>query len=178
MIEPFQPDKSGVPSEKLTDPRVKEIEHRLREVVSDKKRRRCACVHEAAHFVYAKRAGAIDFTFRGPAILYDERTDTFGGSIAAVQPTFPDKRPEECTALAVARWHAAGCMAECLLTDSGDIRSDSLDFEVFRKRFSELRGNEEIWEEAKRDVRKDLRSPARRKELWAVADQLEKEFFE
>ena len=180
MTERSQPDKSEIPSAKLNDPRLKRVEQRLSEHVSDKKLRRSACVHEAAHFLYGKRTGAIDFTFRGPAILYNELTDEFSGSIAAVRPIFPDKKPNECSEQAIARMLVAGCIAEGLLTESGGVRSDSLDLEGFKKRFREIRSNEDIsrnWEAAKRDVRKDLRSPAFRKELWALADELEKKFF-
>jgi hypothetical protein len=33
------------------------------------------------------------------------------------------------------------------------------------------------WEAAKRDVKKDLRSPAFKKELWTVADEIERQIF-
>jgi hypothetical protein len=125
----FKVDESGVPSDKLNDPRLRKIEGRLGDCVSDKKRRRCTCIHEAAHLVYAKRTGAIDSMVRGPAILYNAQSDTFGGSLAAVLPVFPQEIPQESTELGVTRMHAAGCVAECLLTDSGDPESGCLDFE-------------------------------------------------
>jgi hypothetical protein len=174
MTEPSQPDKSEIPSAKLNDPRLKQAKQRLCDHVRDRKLRRSTCVHEAAHFVYGERAGVIDFEFRRPTIRYDQTSDKFDSTIASVRPIFPDKKPEQCSEQAIARMLVAGCIAECLLTESGDMRSDSMDFEVFRKRFIEFRSNEELlgsWEAAKRDVRKDLRSPALRKELWTCGGQ-------
>jgi hypothetical protein len=175
-----KPDKSSIPPEKLNHPLLKEAEDRLREQANDKSQRTCTCIHEAAHLTYGRRAGAINYTLFGPAILYDAPTDSFRGSMGMLRLIFPERRPKERTDKAVARVFVAGFLAECYMAACGNALSGQWDFEDFKNSFQGYWNEEELlqnWERAKTEVKEDLRSQTFRAEIRSLAEELEKELF-
>jgi hypothetical protein len=171
----FVLDKSRVPTDRREDPRLEAIEMNCCEVMQDPKYRVQVCVHEAAHAIYLRRAGATQLVYHGPVVLYDASKDEFEVGTAGIQGTFPSEGVD-LPLRVVARWHVAGGIAKRLLTDASDA-GDEQDFEVFTGKCGEGISEKEIqqvWEVAKKDVEKDLRSPSFRQEVWKLAREFER----
>jgi hypothetical protein len=174
-------DKSRVPVEKRNDPRLLEFEKALDLAMQDPAFRLHICLHEIGHAVYLERLGA-EMVVCYPAIaFYNAETDAFDVGNLAVQANFGEKE-KTFDSRAMARWYVAGGLVQHKLAVSPyNIGSDGQDFEVFTSQMEKFGGTPEIireyWEEAKKDVLRDLRSPAFRRELWRRARELEKAMF-
>lgn len=177
-------DRSRVPAEKLDDPRLAEWEKAARMGMQNYTYRLGVCLHEAAHAIYLERAGALCVTLHPFISQYDPQSDDFFAAIAGVVGDFGQK-PIETDILSMARWHVAGGVAKRLLVGGAagrDEGGDSEDFSVFSEQAvhyglpSELVVN--CWEQAKRDVEKDLRSPAFRRQLWDRAREMNQQLLE
>jgi hypothetical protein len=81
----YKIDYDNVPVEKQTDPRFIILVDSIQQKLSDPKEIEAICVHEAAHAVFQELAGRSNFTFSGPKITYDSKTDTFDYSGASLQ---------------------------------------------------------------------------------------------
>ena len=134
------------------------------------------CVHEAGHVYYARRAGAVDFRYHGP-LEYPERPGDFGS--AAVGPVFP-KEGLKVDLLDIAKWYAAGgVVMRRLVPDFATEDCDANDLDVFkddiRKRSPEISDAtlQNYWVQAQSGIERDLRKPALRRELWALAREIE-----
>jgi hypothetical protein len=178
-------DKSGIPADKLNDPRLPAIEAGLRRAVEDSPTRLYACLHEAGHAIFMERAG-VAFTFRGPAIWYDIRHDILTPAIAGVSPGVPGEN-WTANSLQIARWSCAGfIVAETLMPHPRNAYSkeDTSDFDSFADDMRQSGATEESiqshWEAAKLDVAKDLESAGFKRRIWAQArifkQQLETDF--
>ena len=173
-------DKSRIPPDKLQDPRLAKLEADLLEMMQDDGYRLRTCLHEAAHAVYLERAGALEVILHGPVALYCPEKDSFHMGTAAVQGRFSEDG-QMVDSVAMARWYAAGGVAKRLLTNDPDPGADQ-DFEVFCAEFRRLTPQHEHkeesllehWEQAAKDVEKDLRDPAFRRLLWRRAHELKR----
>ncbi len=172
-------DKSRVPVEKLADPRLQEWENDMLKLLQDNPSyRRFCCVHEAGHAVYYERAGVMRVIFHGPVALYSAETDEFDFGGAAVALVWPDAGVE-MDLLTMARCYVAGGVVARVLTTRIDEDSDGRDREEFIRECPRLCPGitpeeiSELWEQAKKDVQVDLRSPAFRHELWRRATEFE-----
>jgi hypothetical protein len=171
-------DKSRIPCEKLNDPRLKKIEEDVLQAMQVSTYRRHSCLHEAAHGVYLVRAGAKRLIYHGPVAIYDAESDTFDIGDAGIQGDFGE-HGVNCDPLKMARWYVAGGVATRILTAWSDEEGDGRDFEEFVRQCPLLiqeisrEGISELWEQAKKDVERDLRSPAFRQELWRRARDFE-----
>jgi hypothetical protein len=167
-------DKSRISVDKLEDPRLKADEKLVLELMQSPSHRLLACLHEATHGYYLERAGAKRLIYHGPTASYDAESDTFDIGKAAIQPDFGGQ-PVKVEIETMARWLVAGGVAVNLLTGWDDEGGDGQDFEWFVRKC--LTGSPEMkqevisafWEQAKKEVAKDLRSPALRRELWRRA---------
>ncbi len=167
-------DKSRIPDNRLEDPRLIAEGKNCCEALQDPRYRLQVCVHEAAHGIYLRRAGATELIYHGPVAYYDAAIDEFDIGSAGILGKFPAEGVN-MSAPELARWLAAGGVAKCLLTDASD-GGDGRDFEEFT-RMCEGYGDQAIqleWEAAKKDIEKDLRSPAFRREVWKLAREFEK----
>lgn len=170
----FYIDESLIPPDKLADPRLAWWKEAVEPALKDKTNRAGVCLHEAAHAVYLERAGA-KAIFHPPTVLYDPRNDTFGMAAAGVHGEFGTGAKVD--SLVMARYFVAGGVAKRVLTklteDSFDDGGDEQDLIDWTETGEELGMSSEVilahWEEAKRDVEKDLRSPAFRRQLWKRA---------
>ena len=167
----FLMNRSRIPSDKLNDPRLAKEEAIVQYAMNDEEHRRKMCVHEAAHAIYMERAGLVP-TLRGPVAFYNSTTDTFNCGDAGVDAN-AGGGSVDVDILAMTRWYAAGGVAiSVLIGDDGDPidPGGEQDFEDFGVQFVRLGGDPdeiaEYWEQAKRDVEKDLRSPAFRRQVW------------
>lgn len=166
-------DKSRVPADKLSDPRLTEAEADVCQKLKDGFTRMYACVHESAHALYMERAG-IAFTFRGPSIWYDSKHDIFRGGLAGVAPGTSGE-DYAVNSLQLARWSVAGfVVAETLLPTAKHLEdTDTSDFETFADDMRERRASEESisahWKQAKSDVTKDLQNVELRQAIWDQA---------
>jgi hypothetical protein len=167
----FRLDKSRVPPDKREDRRLSDLEVAFLSLMEDASLRLRVCLHEAAHAIYAERCGAVRVAFFPPLAVYDANTDSFSIASAAVQPNFGSGVTID--SLRMARWYVAGSVAERTLTAGATLRGNEQDFEVFsaqaRKLGMSAREIREHWKQATRDVKRDLRSPAFRNELWRRA---------
>lgn len=170
-------DKSRIPVDKQNDARLLRSEALLLLDMEDEQHRLRVCIHEAAHAIYMERAGLVP-VLHGPTAYYNPTTDTFDFGEAAVH----GKGGNGVTldSLVMARWFVAGGVVSSLLIGEGVILpGDGQDFEVFTSELAKLgAGTETIsqhWEQAKKDVEKDMRSPAFRREVWDRARDLEKQ---
>jgi hypothetical protein len=161
-------DKSRIPPDKLNDPRLVRCEETLLAEMRNQQYLLQVCVHEAAHAIYMERLGLMP-VLHGPVAYYDADKDTFDFGALAVHGNAGDG--VEVTSIGMARWYVAGGVATSLLIGSGaDQATDGQDFEVFISELVKLGANDEAiaqhWEQAKRDVEKDMRSPVFRREVW------------
>jgi hypothetical protein len=145
----------------------------------DPPRRLAVALHEAGHVLYARRAGAIEIVYHGP-LEYPGRPDDLGE--AGVQPVFP-YTGAHIPLLAMARWFSAGSVVKRVLAPSfWEDGEDGTDWDVFVEYANKLLAascpaNEQLrqyWVQAQQDVERDLRSPAFRREMWALAREVEK----
>ena len=174
-------DKSEIPPEKRNDPRLAEWEEAVSKGIQNTSYRVGVCLHEAAHAIYLERCGACCVTLHVAVALYDAQSDRYEASVAAVRPSFGKERAlvdlDE-----LARAYAAGGVAKRLLIADDtwmEEGGDQTDFRIFAAEASKSGlPVEEIsrrWEQAKRDVEKDLRSPALRLQIWDRAREFEKQ---
>ena len=176
-------DKSRVPIEKLGDPRLREWENDILEIMQDPSYRLFSCLHEAGHAVYYERAGAKCLIFHGPVALYCAETDEFDFGSAAVAIVWPDAGAD-MDLLTMARAYVAGGVVTRTLTTRIDEDSDGRDREEFLRECQRLCPGitqEEIsehWARAKKDIEMDLRNPAFRRELWRRAREFEEQLRE
>ena len=166
-------DISEVPSEKRTDPRFLELCKRIQN--SDPRQIKAVCVHEAAHGIYLRRAGAIDLRRRGTLVGYDVQHDDFFISPAAVAPIFPT--PWNARLDEVARYHAAGGVAMRTLTAETDV-GDEKDLESLREFCNDFFPAQTAnvhhhWQRAQSEVERDLRNPKFKQEVWEQARDFE-----
>jgi hypothetical protein len=81
----------------------------------------------------------------------------------------------------MARCYAAGGVVKRSLIDGADA-ADEQDKEVFATEMAKYGVTPEMtaehWERAQRDVERDLRSPAFRRQLWERARELERQLLE
>jgi hypothetical protein len=68
-------NKDGVPPDKLNDPRLLALEASMLSEMQDPVFRLRSCAHEAAHAIYARRAGFQKVDFYGPRIEWDSTLD-------------------------------------------------------------------------------------------------------
>jgi hypothetical protein len=152
-----------------------------REVLKDPHWRLCFSLHEAAHILYGRRAGAIDVKYHGPG-EYPDKPDGF---FCAVELVFPAAIAAKM--LSIARWHSAGSVVKRVLApDYWVDDEDATDYEMFVRNFAAGSTDpatgappdpaliSKCWKEAQQDVERDLRNPAFRRELWALAREVEK----
>jgi hypothetical protein len=148
-------------------------------LAQDPQRRLCVALHEAGHVLYARRAGAIDVKYYGP-LEYPGKPGDIGE--AGVKPVFPDSGVR-IELIEIARWFWAGSVVKRILAPSfWEDGEDGNDWEVFVGYANKLLAalcptNEQLrqyWVQAQQDVEKDLRSPAFRREMWALAREVEK----
>ena len=170
---PWRIEISEVPIDRQSDPRFIEFCARIQN--SDPRQITATCVHEAAHGIYMRRAGAIDLKRRGIVVGYDSQQDDFFISPAAVAPVFP--KPWKARLDAVARYYAAGGVAMRRLTTETHT-GDEKDFDDFcgfcNDYFPQEAANAaRRWREGQDAVQRDLRTPAFRQEVWAEARQFE-----
>jgi hypothetical protein len=167
----FTLNKSRIPPEKLDDPRLANLEKGLLKFMNDDANRLRSCLHEAAHAIYLKRAGAVEVRFYGPVAHYRPETDSFDVGDVGVAGDFGSV-PVSCDSLAIARWHAAGGVAKRNLTgddNSGD-ETDLRDFYAWATKIGMTQKEiDQHWRQAQIDVATDLRKPAFRQEVWALA---------
>jgi hypothetical protein len=145
----------------------------------DSPRRLSVALHEAGHVLYARRAGAIDIVYHGP-LEYPGRPGNFGE--AGVQPVF-SYTGVHIPLIAMARWFSAGSVVKRVLAPSfWKDGEDRTDWDVFVEYANKLLAAScpataqlrQYWVQAQQDVKKDLRSPAFRREMWALAREIEK----
>jgi hypothetical protein len=179
----FRLDKSQLPADKLDDPRLAEWEEALLKSLQHVSYRQGVCVHEAGHALYMERAGACRVTLHAAVALYDPQNDEFEFGAAGVRGNFGQQ--VQIDILIMARWYAAGGVAKRLLIggdDWGEAGGDQADFRVFSGVATDLGQSadqiSELWEQAKRDVETDLRSPAFRRQLWDRAREIEQQLLE
>jgi hypothetical protein len=173
-------NKSRIPAEKLNDPRLAKVEEEFCADLANPKTRLRSCLHEAAHMIYAGRAG-YEASLKPLEIEYDPDTDTFGGGLCTHMESDGERdfNLDDEARIAV----AGGVVVRRLIAGNDDYCGDDHDFNSFR---SELQESiiesvgeakwedlfEYIWATATVDVEKDLESPAFRRELWQRAHQL------
>lgn len=156
----------------------REIIEELRERSKDEAYRLSVSVHEAGHLLYARRAGALDVVYHGPC-EHPDYPGEFGE--AGVQPVFPTPGVQ-MDLRTMARWYCAGSMVKKALTQGfWEEGNDATDYRVFVGECVRLTNGEaapqdinETWKAAQEDVERDLRNPALRRELWALAREIEK----
>lgn len=171
-------DKSRIPLEKLDDPRLKEKEDEVLQAMQDYTYRLHTCLHEAAHGLYLERAGAKNLIYHGPVAFYDAEIDTFDIGTAGIEGNFGE-HGVNCDSLAMARWYVAGGAVTRKLTGWLDDEGDGRDFETFVRECLSLipeittEAISALWEQARKDIEQDLRSPAFRRELWQRARDFE-----
>ena len=114
----------------------------------------------------------------GPVAFYDATTDTFDLGEAAVHGNAGDG--VTLSSNVMARWYVAGGVATSILIGGGkDDPCDQQDFKEFTAALVKAGANQEQiadhWEQATREVEKDMRSPAFKRQVWDRAMDLEKE---
>jgi hypothetical protein len=176
----FVVDKSRIPPDKLDDPRLADEEAALLRAMRDEENFLQVCVHEAAHAIYMERAGFVP-VLQGPVIFYYSDTDTFDSGEAGVSGIAKDGGVDTDSFAMARRYVASGVASSVLIGDGGESiePGDGQDFEVFSGEFVRLGGDPdeiaEYWEQAKRDVEKDLRSPAFRQQVWDRAREFKRQ---
>jgi hypothetical protein len=175
----FVVDKSRIPPDKQKDVRLVKAEQDLLSAMGNEQHCLQVCVHEAAHAIYMERVGVVP-VLHGPVAFYDSTTDTFDLGEAAVHGNAGDGVNVE--SLAMARWYVAGGVAVSVLIGEGEDPiepGDEQDFGVFTAELVKAGASPEQiashWEQAKRDVKNDLRSPAFRRQIWDRARDLKQQ---
>jgi hypothetical protein len=116
--------------------------------------------------------------YHGPLAFYRAESDTFDIGSAGIEGVFGDDGTD-VDLLAMARWYVAGGVATRSLTGWNDEDGDGQDFEVFVRECFRLipeitrEGISTHWEQAKKDLERDLRRPEFRRELWRKAREFE-----
>jgi hypothetical protein len=189
---PVKIDTSQVPPEKLDHSDFLKLHAQIAQALANQKWRFAFSVHETGHLIYLTRAGFKDFLYLGPRIVYDAEKDEFNGFPAAVQPQFgkidaPDFELDKWILDVANGYAAAGVFAHELTAapDVGD-EQDRQNFEAFcdlvLQHATQHATNLSIdriatWKQAEDAVRKDLRSPAFRKEVWQKAAEVRERLF-
>jgi hypothetical protein len=149
-----------------------------REAVKDPHIRLSFALHEAAHILYGRRAGAIDVKYHGP-MEYPGKPGVFG--TAGIQLVFPGPPGAKVQLIEIARWHCAGSVVKRVLAPRYWVDDeDCTDYEICWEWVHKLTGMtftdeqmQQLWKDAQQDVERDLRSPTFRQELWALARETE-----
>lgn len=136
------------------------------------------CLHEAAHAILMEQDGISNVRFEKPAIVYDQRTDTFHGFGAMVHgDDTPDKKVDEAWILAVTAHTVAGGIA---LQEYEGVHpneaGDSNDYKRFLKRCEDSPGllkekPEDLWKRAQDVARTRLTEPATKAKVEARAQE-------
>lgn len=181
----FPFDRSRIPSDKLDDPRLAKWENAARKTMQDYAFRMAVCIHEAARAIYMERAGAVCVILCPLISHYDAQSDEFYMSLACVQGDFGQRLTMDISS--VARWYVAGGVAKRLLVgaavepDGGGDQRNAKDFSAWITQLGIVASSEDIsacLEEARRDVEKDLRSAAFKRQLWDRANEMSQQLVE
>lgn len=168
-------DQTQIPPDKRYHPEVLKLLDSIEN--TDPLLTTAICVHEAAHGIYMRKAGAIDLRFKGMTIFWDASKGEFDIAAAAIAPTFGDDwKISEDNIDMIARYHAAGGAATITLTSEVN-PMDRDDLDKFRKVCSSIPNAildaDKLWREAQAHVLSELqRDHKLKKEIW----RLEKEF--
>jgi len=167
-------DKSEIPADKLAHPDHKECEADLRRMLSDSRRRNEICIHEACHFLYLQKIGAVTVVLCGPRISYNPLTDRMEGACASVYaPEFEGEERRGLPPFDAALVSAAGGIAVEVLTESPK-KGNENDLKNFlaagagQKTERELR---ELWNKAETRIRTDLSDLEFENEIRALAEK-------
>jgi len=168
----FTFDKSRIPQDKLNDPRLLREEKQLQLDMSEQYLLE-VCAHEAIHAIYMERASHITPVLSGPTAFFENGSFSF--SNAYVRPHIEIGHVRDN--LDMARWYAAGGVADRLLT--GREAGDCEDFLAFKWEMTEVGATEDeiaaLWNQAKLDVELELRNPEFLRELWGRAWEFKKQ---
>jgi len=166
-------DKSGIPADKWRHPDHAECEADLGRQLSDSHRRNEICIHEACHFLYLQKVGAVAPVLCGPRISYNPETDQMEGACASV--CAPELKGKGLPPLSAALVSAAGGIAVEVLTGSPR-KGNETDLKKFltagegKKTESELR---ELWDKAETRIRSDLSDLEFQNKIRALAEKFE-----
>jgi hypothetical protein len=188
ILKQFRVDKSGIPADKLNDPRVIHKEACINQHLADETYRLQVCLHEAAHAIYYERMDMRSVLI-GPSISYDHEHDSFDKANATVTATHfifsgvpivgPRLDIDSSLFLPKARVDVAGGVVMRRLAnidDEGDDYDKKCFFSDFRNGGMPDAETQRLWGQAIADVEKDLRSPAFRRQLWDRAREFKREF--
>jgi hypothetical protein len=144
----------------------------MREMSKDPQYRLSIALHEAAHVLYGLRAGFAGATYHGPHESPGQ-PGVFGQAGVALNAPLT-----KINLRAAARWLCAGSVVKhALLPRYWDEEVVLSDYEMYVGYAAAAGATQEqtseLWEIAKQDVERDLRSPAFRRELWARARDVE-----
>jgi hypothetical protein len=188
-------DISSVPAEKRNNPQFTGLLARMQAAVDHPLWQAAFAIHETGHKFYLERMGITKFKFSPPRITYDPVKDNFDGYPASVQaldqPT-PLTNPNFDRArfiVDLAKTKAAGSVFARELTgvpDQGveeDRSSFAQGYSMLQSRFKQHNlpdlpiSEQEAWNQADEEIRKDLRSPAFRRQRWAEAHEIKTKLF-
>jgi hypothetical protein len=175
-------DRSQIPIEiqKLNGPLLDRMEAEATAKLQDPNYRWATAIHEAAHFFYMKKAGALRPIFFGPHFIYDDETKKIQVAVASTGCEWPQDAKLMGSRI-VARWQAAGGLWEKELTDSADAEESSV-FDRSRFGFNLRKAHPDVndaeientWFRACEEVRKDLKDEAIKEEILKVAEAFKK----
>ena len=175
-------DRSNIPADKLDDPRLAASEEGCRIQMRDSGSMMRTCVHEAAHAIYMERGGAVHIRVHIFTSYYDPKVDDFLVAPMGVAADFGTEN-RQLSGAEIARWHVAGGVASRVLigqdVNEGGDQKDIEDFSAWalpHKWTSQMILG--CLEQAKRYVKKDLRRPAFRKQVWDRANEFRKQFLD
>jgi len=179
-------DTSGVPPEKLTDPRLLGLKGQMQQALQNRKWVDAFCIHEAGHMIYLEKMGVMEFVFTGPRIEYDAIRDDYDGYMASVQaqtiPVLPDDAdPLEVVDAGARAWAAGGVFTEKLTAApdngaQGDRELFNAICDAIEMKHSLGLDREQSWKQGREDVFNDLRSPAARERAWEKAHEIRSRF--
>ena len=177
-------DRSQIPPliQQLNAALLDEMEAGIIRRLQDPTFRWATCIHEAAHYYFREKAGAVNLKFIGPHLSYDASSPQ--PVQAAVAGVASDDFSKFVPFREMARYCAAGYIWEAFLTDSPeDLTGAAIDRRVFgedvRKHYSAAAPPvtedqiEATWQWAVGEIRKDLDNPEIREDILKLAREFQ-----
>jgi hypothetical protein len=166
------PIKIDLPPDKLSDPDVLKLYNEMQEIFENNLAVNSFCVHEAGHVIYYQRAGVPIHSIAGPRITYQNGPLSHPAEVRVLKADVEalGKSPE--TVFKIAKVHAAGKIFAIRLT-AVSVGGEKIDQQNFRDYCDSIPISENergtIWDDAEKEIEKEIAKPANRKEAWNEA---------
>lgn len=176
---PFQINYTQVPIDKQSDQRFVDLYYWMQDKFADPRNVEEICVHEAGHFFYFMRCGAIDWQIQIPSITYSSARDEFdyaNGSVQAV--TWSDEfrqlsNRQKLESLAMIGTAGELATVTILNRGAGNGAGDKLAFQSHCEK-ANVSCNQcaNIWNAVEKYTRKHLQASDVQQTIRTIADEL------